>query len=55
MKYTINSFLASKVTFFNEIYNIHSKSGSDESWENFIKMVSSDKRIGQSHMQVPWP
>ena len=55
MKYTINSFLASKVTFFNEIYNIHSKSGSDESWENFIRMVSSDKRIGQSHMQVPGP
>jgi len=55
VKYTINTFLASKVTFFNEIYNIHSESASQESWENFVKIVSSDKRIGESHMQVPGP
>lgn len=55
MKYTINTFLATKVTFFNEIYNIHSESNINESWDSFIKMVSYDKRIGESHMQVPGP
>tara|TARA_B100001175_G_scaffold316157_1_gene329355 strand:- start:17 stop:862 length:846 start_codon:yes stop_codon:yes gene_type:complete len=55
MKYTINTFLATKVTFFNEIYKIHSESNNNESWDSFIKMVSCDKRIGESHMQVPGP
>ena len=55
VKYTINSFLANKVTFFNELFEIFQNSEADESWENFISMVSFDKRIGDSHMQVPGP
>ena len=55
IKYTINSFLASKVMFFNELNSLFKKSGTDESWENFIRAVSSDSRIGKSHMQVPGP
>ncbi len=55
IKYTINSFLASKVMFFNELNSLFKKSGTDESWENFIQAVSSDSRIGKSHMQVPGP
>jgi nucleotide sugar dehydrogenase len=55
IKYTINSFLATKVIFFNEIKNIFDKSDTSESWSNFIKAVSSDNRIGDSHMEVPGP
>tara|TARA_Y100000768_G_C23837657_1_gene614576 strand:+ start:56 stop:901 length:846 start_codon:yes stop_codon:yes gene_type:complete len=53
IKYTINSFLSTKVSFFNELHNLFAKSGSEDSWKNFIKMISEDKRIGGSHMQVP--
>lgn len=53
IKYTINSFLATKVIFFNEINNIFNNSGSKESWTNFTNAIASDKRIGESHMQVP--
>ncbi len=53
IKYTINSFLSSKVIFFNEVYKIFNKSGSKENWEHFIKIISNDKRMGNSHMMVP--
>ncbi len=53
VKYTINSFLATKVIFFNEIFQIFNASGSSESWETFIKTLSRDPRIGHSHMNVP--
>ena len=53
IKYTINSFLSTKVSFFNELHNLFVESGGKDSWENFTKMISSDKRIGDSHMQVP--
>ena len=53
IKYSINSFLASKVIFFNELKNIFLSSGADDSWDNFIKILSTDSRIGDSHMNVP--
>ena len=53
VKYTINSFLATKVIFFNEIFQLFNASGSSESWETFIKTLSRDPRIGHSHMNVP--
>ena len=34
----------------NEIFQ---KIESNDSWENFIKIISKDKRIGSSHMDVP--
>lgn len=58
MKYTINSFLATKVTFMNQVYKLHEKVMGDyegASWENFTKLLSLDKRLGTSHMQVPGP
>ncbi len=55
IKYTINSFLASKVVFFNELNSLFKKLETNESWENFTTAVSSDSRIGNSHMQVPGP
>ena len=53
IKYTINSFLATKVIFFNEMKNLFNSTDSSESWENFIKFLSKDERIGSSHMMVP--
>jgi UDPglucose 6-dehydrogenase len=53
IKYTINSWLATKVTFFNEIYDLFKNSGAHASWDQFTEMVKNDPRIGDSHMQVP--
>tara|TARA_B100001248_G_C27395378_1_gene465184 strand:- start:3676 stop:4527 length:852 start_codon:yes stop_codon:yes gene_type:complete len=53
IKYTINSFLATKVIFFNEIHSLFKKVKTSENWDNFISYLSLDKRIGDSHMQVP--
>ena len=55
IKYSINSFLSAKVIFFNEFFEVFSNSGSKDNWENFIKIMQNDKRIGNSHMQVPGP
>ena len=53
IKFTINSYLATKVSFFNELSNIFSKSNSSETWTNFIEYLSCDQRLGSSHMSVP--
>ncbi len=55
IKYSINTFLANKVVFFNELYNIFNSSGSDEDWKNFVEIIMNDERVGNSHMQVPGP
>ena len=55
IKYSINSFLATKVIFFNELKEIFINSNTKESWTNFTKAISSDERIGSSHMEVPGP
>ena len=55
IKYTINSWLATKVTFFNEMHQLFEQSGSNSSWEQFTEMLTSDPRMGKSHMQVPGP
>ena len=54
-KYTINSFLALKVIFFNELKSVFDNSNSNNDWSNFISSLSRDKRIGDSHMSVPGP
>ena len=53
VKYAINSFLATKVIFFNELKSLLVSSNSTEKWENFIEIISKDNRIGSSHMNVP--
>ena len=53
IKYSINSYLATKVTFFNELNSLFNQSGTEESWDNFILAIANDPRIGNSHMQVP--
>lgn len=52
-KYTINSFLATKVTFMNEIYRLAEKMSCD--YNTVMNMVIADERIGSSHMRVPGP
>lgn len=55
IKYTINSWLATKVTFFNELYELFQNSNSHSSWEQFTDILKCDPRIGNSHMNVPGP
>ena len=55
IKYTINTFLATKVTFFNELYDIFYSMGITEDFEAFTDILSFDPRMGNSHMQVPGP
>ena len=50
-KYAINSFLATKVTFFNQLYEAVELQGCN--FQKIIKAVGSDKRIGHSHTKVP--
>lgn len=52
-KYVINSFLATKVVFMNEIKALADKAGID--YDNVIGMISSDYRIGPTHNRVPGP
>ena len=52
VKYCINSFLATKVTFMNEMYDVL-KAAKGTEWSEFVKMINSDPRIGKTHMQVP--
>tara|TARA_B100000609_G_C17169833_1_gene410989 strand:+ start:363 stop:1226 length:864 start_codon:yes stop_codon:yes gene_type:complete len=53
VKYAINTFLATKVIFFNELKNYFSEFNSDESWTKVIDAIKSDPRIGDSHMDTP--
>lgn len=51
VKYTANSFLALKVAFFNQIYDVCQASGLD--FDAVRHIVSQDTRIGSSHTLVP--
>lgn len=53
IKYTINSFLATKVSFFNELNKIFVRVNANDSWDNFISYLQKDSRLGDSHMSVP--
>lgn len=51
VKYGMNSFLASKVLFFNQFFNIIESAGSN--YSTIIKAIGTDPRIGISHTMVP--
>lgn len=53
IKYTINTFLATKLTFFNELYDLCQANGID--YDSVVGGARLDSRIGISHMQVPGP
>jgi len=55
IKYTINSFLALKVIFFNEMKSVFKNLNTETKWPDFINALSKDKRMGSSHMSVPGP
>ena len=52
VKYCINSFLATKVTFMNEMYDVL-KAAKGTDWNTFTKIIGNDSRIGDTHMKVP--
>ena len=49
-KYFRNSFLATKVSFFNEIHDLCESIGVD--YKNVSSLVTDDTRIGDSHTRV---
>jgi UDPglucose 6-dehydrogenase len=57
-KYAINSFLANKVVFMNQLYQLYSDMYDStpvrqEEWKEFTDMLTADIRMGHTHMQVP--
>ena len=51
VKYTINTFLATKVTFFNQIYDLCQQYGAN--FNHVANAAGADSRIGLSHTKVP--
>jgi len=51
VKYLTNTFLATKVSFANEIYQICNKLDID--YDKVIEYATMDDRLGNSHWQVP--
>lgn len=51
IKYATNSFLATKVSFFNQLYDVCDASKVD--FETVRHMICQDPRIGTSHSMVP--
>lgn len=53
LKYTANTFLAVKVSFANELYDIATAAGVE--WETLRSLLVEDSRLGKSHWKVPGP
>jgi len=53
IKYSINSFLATKVVFMNQIQKICKAINAD--YNTVVDGIKFDNRIGTSHFQVPGP
>ena len=53
VKYMTNTFLATKVSFANEMYNICSRLGID--YDKVVEYSTYDERLGKSHWAVPGP
>jgi UDPglucose 6-dehydrogenase len=49
-KYAINAFLATKVAWFNQLYDLCDELGLD--FESIRNHIIGDPRIGDSHTQV---
>lgn len=50
VKYFANTFLATKVIFANQIYNLCKELGSN--YREVLEMTTADKRIGKTHFNV---
>ena len=53
IKYFTNCFLATKVSFANEIYDLCKKLNLD--YDKIVEYSLGDDRIGSSHLSVPGP
>ena len=53
VKYLTNSFLATKVSFANEMYQICE--GLSVDYDKVIEYATQDERLGDSHWNVPGP
>ena len=53
IKYFTNSFLATQVSFANEMYDLCLKLNLD--YDKVVEYSVLDKRIGNSHLNVPGP
>ena len=53
IKYTLNCFFATKVSFMNEVKMLSNKIGAD--WDKLVEGFTSDSRVGDSHVDVPGP
>lgn len=53
VKYFTNCFLATKVSFANEMYDICS--GLDIDYDKVLEYALHDNRIGDTHLEVPGP
>lgn len=51
VKYGINSFLATKVLWFNQFYDVIESQGGN--FGKIISAIGSDRRVGPSHTTVP--
>ena len=51
IKYGVNSYLATKVTFFNQLYDAIEKFGSN--FPTVVNAIGRDSRIGLGHTRVP--
>jgi UDPglucose 6-dehydrogenase len=52
-KYTANLFLATKVSFANEMATVAKESGVE--WEDLRQLIVNDSRLGTGHWKVPGP
>lgn len=53
IKYATNSFLALKTSFFNQIFDLCTKTGMD--FDTVRHIIAMDQRIGADHTMVPGP
>ena len=53
VKYFTNTFLATKVSFANEMYSICEQIGID--YDKVVEYATYDERLGKSHWAVPGP
>ena len=51
VKYTINSYLSTKITFFNQLYDLVNQYGCN--FNTIVRAVGKDDRIGTGHTRVP--
>ena len=51
VKYSINSFLSTKITFFNQLYDLVNLYGCN--FNTIVRAVGADDRVGMGHTRVP--